>query len=154
MLPRGFPRVWATCIVAAALCAGGCTPHFDKPTLKVTKVDFRGGNLLQQDFLVTFDIFNPNGRSLPVAGLDAQLRVDGETIATGASERAFAVPAHGDQQFDMMIHADMATGLLRVLGHHDALPYELTGNVRIDLPFFRALQFHENGTLPLGGASR
>ena len=48
----------------------------------------------------------------------------------------------------------MATGLLKVLGRHDALNYDLAGTVRIDLPFFRSLPFHETGALALEGSSR
>jgi hypothetical protein len=49
----------------------------------------------------------------------------------------------------MTVKADMATGLIKLLNHSDALNYELAGTVSIDLPFFRSLPFHQNGVLPL-----
>jgi LEA14-like dessication related protein len=150
MLPRRPGAVWLRCACAAAgFALAACAPHFEKPTLAVAKVDYRGGNLLQQDFGVHFTIHNPNTRDLPVAGIEAQLQVDGDRIASGATDRGFVVPAQGDGEFDMAIHADMATGLLKLLGHHDALPYELTGKVRIDLPMLRSLPFRTSGVLKL-----
>lgn len=145
-----WPRI---VLLAGSLLLAACMPHFEKPVLTVAKIEYRGGNLLQQDFQVSFNIHNPNDRALPVSGLDAQLRVDGDTIASGATNQPFVVQARGDGQFDMTIRADMATGLLKVLGHHDALNYDLTGTVRIDLPFLRSLPFHETGALALGSAS-
>ncbi len=75
-------------------------------------------------------------------------------IASGSSTRAFTVPALGDGQFDMTVKADMATGLIKLLNHSDALNYELAGTVSIDLPFFRSLPFHQNGVLPLRNSSQ
>ena len=150
MLPRRRHVVWLRCAGAAAgLALAACAPHYEKPDISVARVVYRGGNLLQQDFSVHFTIHNPNARALPVAGLEAQLRVDGDRIAAGASDQPFVVPALGDGQFDMTIHADMAAGLLKLLGHRDALPYELVGKVRIDLPMLRSLPFHETGALKL-----
>ena len=53
------------------------------------------GNLLQQSFLVKFEIQNPNDRAMPVSGLHAELNVGGERIASGVSNRAFVVPPLG-----------------------------------------------------------
>jgi LEA14-like dessication related protein len=154
MVPRRRSAMWfryvllATCLLCAA-----CTPRFEKPAIAVANIEYRGGNLLQQDFQVSFSIHNPNARPLPVSGLEARLSVDGETIASGSSNRAFVVPAMGDGQFDMLIRADMATGLLKLLSHRDELGYELTGTVDIDLPFLRSMPFHQTGILPLRSTS-
>ncbi len=143
---------------ALILCLGvalaGCAPHFEKPALSVARVEFAGGSLLQQNFQVTFSIHNPNHRTLPVSGLHAELLVDGDPIATGASDRAFLVPADADSTFDMTIHADMALGLLKLARRPDSLKYEVRGEVSIDLPFLRSLPFRQSGALALGGASR
>ncbi len=150
MVPRRRRGVWlrgacvALCVVMAA-----CAPHFEKPAVTVEKIDYRGGNLLQQDFAVRFNIHNPNTRALPVAGLDAELSVDGDRIAAGAADRPFVVPALGDGQFDMSIHVDMAAGLLKLLAHRDELPYALTGKVRIDLPLLRSMPFQSTGSIKL-----
>jgi len=150
MVPRRERSVGLRC-TGAALCllVAACAPHFERPEVTVEKIDYRGGNLLQQDFAVRLNIHNPNARTLPVAGLDAQLNVDGDRIASGAADRPFVVPALGDGQFDMTIHVDMAAGVLKLLAHRDALPYELTGKVRIDLPMLRSMPFQSTGSIKL-----
>jgi len=134
-----------------AACAA-IAPRFEKPGLSVAHIELVGGNLLQQNFRVTFKIHNPNDRTLPVSGLTAELRLEGESIATGSSARAFVVPALGDTEFDMMITADMALGLLKLAKHSGPVDYELTGTVKIDLPFFPSMQFHESGSFSLAPA--
>jgi LEA14-like dessication related protein len=144
--------------IALALCVAACSlfgPKFDKPYLSVLSVEMTGGNLLQQSFDVKFKIQNPNDRALPVSGLHAELNIGGEQIASGVSDRAFVVPAFGDNEFDMMITANMAVGLFKLADkwnkHSDSIDYDLTGAVSIDLPFLRNLPFHQSGSLPLKG---
>jgi LEA14-like dessication related protein len=136
-------------LLAAFLVLAACAPRLEKPTLTVANIEYQGGNILQQNFQISFNLHNPNARELPVSGFAAQLSVDGDVIASGSSSRAFIVPALGDGQFDMIVKADMATGLIKLLNHSDALNYELSGTVSIDLPFLRSLPFHQNGVLPL-----
>jgi LEA14-like dessication related protein len=155
MVPRRRRPVLPRCLLpAACLVLAACAPHLEKPTLTVTKIEYQGGNILQQNFQISFSLHNPNERALPVTGLEARLSVESDVIASGASSHAFVVPALGDGQFDMTVKADMATGLIKLLSHSDALDYELAGTVSIDLPFLRSLPFHQNGVLPLRKASQ
>jgi len=155
MVPRRRRDVWPCCVLlSACLLVAACTPRFEKPAISVAKVEYRGGNLLQQEFRVSLNIRNPNARALPVSSLEARLSVDGDIIASGSSAAAFTVPAMGDGQSDILIKADMATGLLKLLSHRDALDYELSGVVSLDLPFLRSMPFHQNGVLPLRATPR
>jgi LEA14-like dessication related protein len=106
MVPRRRGVVWTRSGVLA-LCLGlaACAPHFEKPTLSVVKIDVRGGSFLQQNFHVTFNIHNPNQRTLPVRGVEAQLQVDGDTIATGSSDQPFVVPYAQLEQEWRRLHA-------------------------------------------------
>jgi LEA14-like dessication related protein len=129
------------------------TPKFERPTLSVASVEMVSGNLFQQNFLVTFDIQNPNDRVLPVTSLHAELNVGGDRFASGVTNRAFVVPARGATQFDMTITANMALALVK-LGqksgqHPDSIDYDMTGGASIDLPFMRDLPFHQSGSFPL-----
>jgi LEA14-like dessication related protein len=131
-------------------CAAGCAPKFERPNLDVVSIEMQHGNLLQQSFLVKFQIQNPNQRALPVSGLHAELNVGGERIASGVSNRAFVVPPLGQSEFDMTITANMALMLLRLANQHaDSIDYEMTGAASLDLPFLHDLPFHQNGSLPL-----
>ena len=135
------------------LCTAACAAKFERPNLMVAGIDMKSGNLLQQTFLVKFQIQNPNDRELPVSGLHVELNVGGEQIASGVSNQAFVVPAHGQSEFDMTITANMALAMLKLANQHaDSIDYEVTGAASLDLPFMHNLPFHQNGTFPLKGS--
>ena len=156
IVPRRRRAVWAgTCAVGAFLVAACATlaPHFATPRLSLTGIELLGGNLFQQDFRLGLRIDNPNSGALPIERVRARLRLGGQQVATGTSMQAFVVPPHGAARFQMTVNANLAAGiaeLARRLGRPNAsIPYELDGVVRLDLPLFHSLPFHERGTLPL-----
>ena len=147
--PRRF-SVLRHLVVVLLFCVAGCAPKFERPNLIVTSIEMRGGNLLQQNFLVKFQVQNPNQRALPVNGLHAELSVAGERIASGVSNRSFVVPPLGQIEFDMTISANMALALLKLSNRHgDSIDYEVTGSASLDLPFMHDLPFHQTGSLSL-----
>jgi len=156
IISRMLPRLLQ--IIALTVCAGACslmTPKFNRPTVTVTSIELRGGNLLKQNFAVKLNIQNPNDRPLPVHGLHAELNVGGEQIASGVSDHAVVVPAHGETDFDMTIKANVALALLKLADkvnqHSNSIDYDLTGAASVDLPFLRDLPFHQTGSFPLQG---
>jgi LEA14-like dessication related protein len=153
MLPRVFK------IIALTLALGSCSliaPKFNRPVVTVIGIEMRSGNLLQQNFAVKLNIQNPNDRALPVRGLHAQLKVGGEQIASGVSDRAVIVPAFGESEFNMTISANLALALLKLAdkasNHAEAIEYDLSGEASIDLPFLRNLPFHQAGSFKLDGS--
>ncbi len=142
-----LPRIL---LVLLLLGTAACAPKFERPNLTVVGIEMQSGNFLQQNFLVKFQIQNPNDRALPVSGLHAELNVGGERIASGVSNRAFVVPPLGQTDFDMNISANMALALLKLVNAHaDSIDYEVTGAASLDLPFLRNLPFQQNGSFPL-----
>ncbi len=140
-------------MIAFSLALGGCSilqPKFERPTITVAGVQFVGGTLLQQAFRVTLKVHNPNDRLLPVSRLSADLRTDGEEIASGESTQAFDVPPRGDASFDVMVSANVALVLLQFAKHRhdhsDTIAYEVTGTVSLNLPFLHAVPFHQTGS--------
>ncbi len=131
------------------------TPKFNRPNVSVISIQMRGGNLLAQNFAVKLNVQNPNDRALPVRGLHAELRVGGDAIATGVSDRAFVVPPFGESEFDVTITANLALALLKLADkanqNADSLDYEVSGAVSIDLPFLSNLPFHQSGSFSLKG---
>ncbi|MDP9014622.1 MAG: LEA type 2 family protein [Pseudomonadota bacterium] len=130
-------------------------PKFARPTVTVSGVEMAGGNVLQQNFLIRFNVQNPNDRALPVTGLHAELNVLGERVASGVSNRGFVVPAHGESQFDMSVTANLVLALLKLSQKTDrysgSIDYDLTGAASIDLPFMHDLPFHQSGSFSLRG---
>jgi LEA14-like dessication related protein len=142
--------VLARLALVLLLCTAGCAPKFERPNLTVTGIEIHGGNLLRQNFLVKFQVQNPNQRALPVSGLHAELSVAGERIASGVSNRSFVVPPMGQTDFDMTITANMALALLTLSTRSgDSIDYQVTGAASLDLPFMHDLPFHQTGSLSL-----
>ena len=142
-----LPRVLT---VVLLMCCAACAPKFERPNLTVSGIQMQGGNFLQQNFLVKFQVQNPNDRALPVSGLHAELNVGGKRIASGVSNRAFVVPPMGQSEFDMTITANVAVALLQLANRHsDSVDYEVTGAADLDLPFLHDLPFRQTGSFSL-----
>jgi len=132
--------------------ATACAPKFERPVLTVSSIELKGGNLFQQNFLVKFQVQNPNRRELPVQGLHADLDIGGQRIASGVSNRAFVVPPMGESEFDMTITANTAAALLQLFGQRaDSVDYDLSGSASLDLPFLHEVPFHQAGSFSLKG---
>ncbi|HEX4153074.1 MAG TPA: LEA type 2 family protein [Steroidobacteraceae bacterium] len=144
MLPR------ALLMFLLMTCAVACTPKFQRPNLTVVGIEMQGGNLLRQNFLVKFQVQNPNDRAIPVSGLHVDLDVGGQRVASGVSNRAFVVPPMGQSEFDMTVTANMAMALLQLANQRsDTVSYEVTGAADLDLPFMHDLPFHQTGSFSL-----
>jgi LEA14-like dessication related protein len=152
MLPRIPKWLVLPLFTAWAVACSLVAPHFEKPILSVAGIELVGGNLLQQNFLVKFNVQNPNDRALPVTGLHAELNVLGERVASGIIDHAFVVPAQASSQFDMTISANLALVLFKLKQsadkHSDDIDYELTGAASIDLPYLREVPFRQRGVFP------
>ncbi len=152
MLPRIPKWLLLPLFTAWTAACSLVAPRFERPILTVAGIELVGGNLLQQNFLVKFNVQNPNDRALPVTGLHAELNVLGERVASGIVDRAFVVPAQGSSQFDMTISANLALVLFKLKQsadqRSDDIDYDLTGAAGIDLPFLREVPFHQHGVFP------
>ena len=141
---------FATLLVA---CAGLGT-KLETPRISFVGLKALEATLFEQRLEVRLRVQNPNKLELPVRGLDVDVELAGEPFAHGVSAREFTVPANGEAEFDMIVTANAATALIRILGSdrksREAIEYRLKGKLSTRLGIFRSIPFEETGTLPIG----
>jgi LEA14-like dessication related protein len=99
---------------------------------------------------------NPNDRELRVRGITYTIELGGEELGRGLSGSSFVVPARGEAEFDMLVTANLAGTLLKLLerARQDGrapseISYVLRGEVKLDSGLVRTVPFNEKGQLSL-----
>jgi LEA14-like dessication related protein len=151
-------KVLAACALAATLLlSAGCavTPRLEPPQLSVIGVEIVRGDLFEQRFKARMRVQNPNDRSIAVRGVSYTLQIGGEELGRGLSGSSFTVPASGEAEFDMLVTANLAGTVMRLLerarsdGLPDSLSYRLRGEVKLSEGFVRTIPFDEKGAVKL-----
>lgn len=144
-------------LLAAVVSVAGCAsmyPRLETPRLSLVSVEMAEATLFQQRLVVRLRVQNPNSIALPVRGLTVDFELAGQDFAQGVSARAFEVPAFGEAAFDMMVTANAATALLKIIAQGDglkreALDYRIRGKLSTSLGLLRSVPFEETGKIPL-----
>jgi LEA14-like dessication related protein len=140
---------------ASALLVTACalTPKLSTPELSIVGVQLLGSDLLAQRLKVRMRVQNPNNRTLPVAGLEYTLVVDGEPLASGESAASFIVPALGTAEFDMNVTTNVAGALIRLLARGadagQSFSYGISGKISLSSGWLRSIPFEQHGTFTL-----
>jgi len=152
----GFRLLLATtfAIVVAGCAALG--PKLQAPVLSVTSVDLVKGNLFEQRIKARMKVQNPNDLELAVRGVTYTIELGGEQLGHGLSGSSFVVPAKGEAEFDMLVTANLAGTLLKLVekarvtgGSLNQVEYRLRGQVRLERGVLRTVPFDEKGVLKL-----
>ena len=157
----GTARRWALATLALVVLAG-CTSlgaKLETPRVSLVGIQLQEASFFEQRLRVRLRVQNPNDLVLPVRGIDVQFELDGEDFAQGVSERAFDVPALGEAEFDMLVTANAATALLKILdkdrgGRLEALDYRIRGKLSTSLGLLRSVPFDERGQIDLDSLVR
>jgi len=134
------------------LAACALAPKLTTPRLTVVGVQVLGGDLISQRLKVRLHVDNPNDRTLPVAGIDYTLEVDGQALATGESAASFVVPALGSAEFDMNVTTNVAGAVIRLLSRgadSQSVAYHLTGRISLSSGLLRSIPFEQRGSFRL-----
>jgi len=158
----GAARFALALVVVASLAAcAALVPRLETPSLSLVGVKLVEAGVFEQRLEVRLRVQNPNDVALPVRGLDVDFELDGEPFAKGVSARTFSVPAFGEAEFDMLVTANAATALLKLLRadsrQRETIDYRISGKLSTSLGVLRSVPFDERGTLPLAalrGGSR
>lgn len=130
-------------------------PRLEPPQLSVVGVEFVRGSLFEQRITARMRVQNPNDRAIAVRGVSYTLEVGGEELGRGLAGSSFTAPALGEAEFDMLVTADLAGTVLRLLtraradGMPDSLTYRLRGEVKLAEGLVRTIPFDEKGTVRL-----
>lgn len=148
-------RILAAAALAVLLTACAAT-RFETPHLQIVGVEMMQSELFEQRFKVRLRVQNPNDRALPVQGISAKMQLQGEDFAQGVAGESFTVPAFGEAEFDMMLSANMAGAIMRLVSamkdkkNTDKLDYRVTGKLSLSSGMFRSIPFEESGSFNLG----
>ncbi|RZV36666.1 MAG: hypothetical protein EX272_07680 [Chromatiales bacterium] len=124
------------------------------PDVKLQGVQVMGLGFKNQTFLLSFDIHNPNPFALPVSHVRYDVRLDGMRFASGETASEITVPASGDTEFAISVELDLlstAPQLLSIVreGTRSEIPYELQGELGVDIPFTPPVSYRSDGAIQL-----
>ncbi len=124
------------------------------PDVKLQGVQVMGLGFKNQTFLLSFDIHNPNPFALPVSHVRYDVRLDGMRFASGETASEISVPASGDTEFAISVELDLlstAPQLLSIVreGTRSEIPYELNGELGVDIPFTPPVSYRSDGAIQL-----
>ncbi len=142
-------------LMAWSLAVAGCAgvPR-NLETPEVTFVGLRAieASIFEQRLEVRMRVNNPNTIELPVNGLDVDIELADEHFAHGVSAREFVVPAQGEAEFDMIVTANAANAILKIIGgdrNRKEVNYKLKGKLSTRIGLLRTIPFEESGSLPV-----
>ena len=128
------------------------------PEVSLTNVAIERLDVGEQTFLLSFDVSNPNPFPLPVRTISYAVKLDGQRFASGETTSSFTVPAGSGSEFSISVDLNLlrtAPDLLFIV--RDAarrdVPYALSGEFGIDLPYVQPLRFENDGVIRLTAAT-
>lgn len=152
--------VWLLFVVVGVACSACATlaQSVETPEVSIVNLRLLNATLAKQNYELTLNVRNPNPIALPVRGLLYRVQLAGEDFASGETRGAFTIPANGELQFGLSVSTDMLRSLAslqRLFDRNDqVLGYKLGGELRVDLPFVRAIPFSSSGEINLANALR
>ena len=154
-LPWFRPLLAMTVAVVFAGCAA-LGPKLQAPDLSIVSVDLVKGDLFEQRIKARMKVQNPNDLELAVRDVTYTIELGGEALGHGLSGSSFVVPAKGEAEFDMLVTANLAGTLLKLVekarvtgGSLNQVEYRLRGQVRLERGALRTVPFDEKGILKL-----
>jgi hypothetical protein len=159
LMRRHLPWFRLLLAMTVAVVFAGCAalgPKLQAPDLSIVSVDLVKGDLFEQRIKARMKVQNPNDLELAVRGVTYTIELGGEALGHGLSGSSFVVPAKGETEFDMLVTANLAGTLLKLVekarvtgGSLNQVEYRLRGQVRLERGALRTVPFDEKGILKL-----
>jgi len=139
----------ATTLLSACASTGDLVsvPDVSLRNVQMTKVE-----LSRQTFLLSFDVTNPNPFPLPISTVSYGVEIDSQRFASGRTQGGFTVPASGDGEFAISVELNLlktAPQLLYIVrdGEKRDIAYELKGQLGVDIPLVKPMDFESSGAI-------
>lgn len=147
-------RLAGLAVASLGLAAlGGCAGlrlGMQKPEVTVANIRLLEGNLLEQRFLLTLRVMNPNTSEIAIEGLTFKVDLNGQPFAKGVGNQPVVIPRLGEA----MVEVTATTGLggllrqLKALGKgRDKVDYRISG--RLVTGSFGGIDFDQTGEVEL-----
>jgi LEA14-like dessication related protein len=153
-----YGRCKSVAAIILAIVLGGCASLPENvvrtPEVELRDVRVMGLGFKSQTFLLSFDVSNPNPFRLPVNHVSYDVRLDGMRFASGKTASDISIPANGDGQFAISVDLDLLSTAPRLLatireGVRGEIPYELRGQLGIDIPMAPPVTYRNAGNIRL-----
>lgn len=153
MLKPSRRRLAGLAVAMLGLTAlGGCAGlqlGMKKPEVTVANIRLLDGNLLEQRFLLTLRVMNPNTSEIAIEGLTFKVDLNGQPFAKGVGNQPVVVPRLGEAMVDVTATTDLG-GLLRQLKAfkgREKVDYRISG--RLVTGSFGGIDFDQTGEVEL-----
>ncbi len=135
-------------------CASIPENAISMPEVELRDIEVVGLGFRAQTFLLSFAISNPNPFPLPVNHISYGLKLDRQRFASGETPCGLSIPAGGDTTFAISVELDLLTTTPQLLtivrdGARSEIPYELKGELGIDIPLTPSVTYRTDGSIRL-----
>jgi len=102
--------ILAVLLLALAACARG-KPEPEKAhvDVSISELQFGPSTVLEQTWLLTLRIQNPNNYDIPADGMKYQIDVNGKFFARGVNNKSVMVPRLGEAMIQVQAVSDLPT---------------------------------------------
>ena len=146
---------WYAGLILATSLLSACASTGDlvsAPDVSLRNVQLTDVELSRQTFILSFDVTNPNPFPLPISAVSYGVELDSQRFASGRTQGGFTVPASGDGEFAISVELNLlktAPQLLYIVrdGEKRDITYELKGQLGIDIPLVKPVDFESSGAI-------
>lgn len=156
---RGLLRAAALVpLCALALAACGSVPRqIAPPRVQMVSVSLLEATVDHQRFEVMLDVDNPNAFDIPIDGIEFSARLSGQGVLIGRSNEPATLPGGGTEMLRVELTTELVSSFASLLsvvqGPDNAIPYELSGSLRVASGIDRRVRFSGSGQVPLRSAA-
>lgn len=146
-------RLLLLVMLALTLSACASVSSLEAPEVQVTGLTLLEAEpgSMEQRFLVSLRLTNPNNRSIVIDGLDFELDVNDRRLARGVTGERFELPRLGEAHTSVVVTTSLFDVLRQVMAlggrREGTLDYRLRGRLHLGSGLVRTLPFDHRGQL-------